>query len=252
MNAILLAAGYGTRLYPLTRGTPKPLLDVGGRPIIDRLVERLDQVPEITRMVLVSNERFAAQFREWQAGLALRVPVEVISDGSTENDNRLGAVADIQFAVEQCGLAGEGAYVMATDNLPRFDLRDLLEPWRRDGVSAVFACRVTDRGQLTRMGVAELDAEGWIVGFEEKPEQPRGEFRVPPFYLYTADAVAGLRAFLAEGGSADAPGHYLAWWVRCGSVQAVRRDEGTYDIGTLESYRAVCAEFGRVADAPDA
>jgi len=245
VNAILLAAGYGTRLYPLTTDMPKPLLPVGGRPIIDRLVERLDLVPEITRMVLVSNERFATQFRSWAAELDQRVPVEVISDGSTENENRLGAVADIQFAIEQCGLTGEGAYVMATDNLPRFDLRDLLEPWRQHGVSAVFACHVADAQQLTRMGVAELDADGRIVSFEEKPEHPRGHFRVPPFYLYTADAIGGLSAFLAEGGNADAPGHYLAWWVRGGPVQALRRDEGTYDIGTLESYKAVCAEFDR-------
>ena len=243
MNAILLAAGYGTRLYPLTKDMPKPLLPVGGRPIIERLVERLDKIAEITRMVLVSNERFAEQFRDWAAGLDQRIPVEVVSDGSTSNENRLGAVADIQFAVERCGLAGEGAYVMATDNLPHFDLRDLLEPWRQHGVSAVFACRVADPRQLTRMGVAELGPEGRVVGFEEKPAQPKGHFRVPPFYLYAAEAVGGLTEFLAEGGSADAPGHYLAWWLQHGPVQAVRRDEGTYDIGTLESYRAVCAEF---------
>jgi len=256
LNAILLAAGYGTRLYPLTKDTAKPLLPVGGRPIVERLVDQLDQVAEITRMVLVSNERFADRFRDWAAGLAPATPLEVISDGSTSNEGRLGAVGDVQFAVEQCGLAGEAAYVMATDNLPRFDLRDLFDPWRRLGVSAVFACRVADRQQLTRMGVAELDAEGRIVRFEEKPAEPKGEFRVPPFYLYTADAGAGLGAFLAEVGNPDAPGHYLAWWVRRGPVHAVRRDEGTYDIGTLESYRAVCAEFeeghGGAAAGPDA
>jgi len=244
LNAILLAAGYGTRLYPLTKDTPKPLLPVGGRPIVERLVDQLDQVAEITRMVLVSNERFAGRFRDWAAGLAPATPLEVISDGSTSNEGRLGAVGDVQFDV------------MATDNLPRFDLRDLFDPWRRLGVSAVFACRVADRQQLTRIGVAELDAEGRIVRFEEKPSQPRGDFRVPPFYLYTADAVAGVAAFLAEGGNPDAPGHYLAWWVRRGPVHAVRRDEGTYDIGTLESYRAVCAEFeeghGGAAAGPDA
>ncbi|NLW50743.1 MAG: nucleotidyltransferase family protein [Candidatus Brocadiaceae bacterium] len=250
MNAILLAAGYGTRLYPLTEHTPKPLLPVGGRPILDRLIDRLDRVPEITRLVLVSNERFRTQFLDWAAAPDRARPVEVISDGSTANENRLGAVADIRFAVEHCGLDGEPAYVMATDNLPRFDVSDLLGPWRAHGVSAVFACLVPDPRELTRMGVAELDAHGRIVSFEEKPARPRGRFRVPPFYLYTAEAIDALPEFLSEGGNADAPGHYLAWWVRRGPVEALRRDEGTYDVGTLESYRAVCAAFGSPGDAP--
>ena len=244
MNAILLAAGYGTRLYPLTRHTAKPLLPVGGRPIIERLVERLDEAPEITRMVLVSNERFARPFREWAAGCSLRTPLEVLSDGSTSNESRLGAVADVRIAVERCGLGGEEAYVMATDNLPRFDLREIIRLSHEKGASAVFACLVEDPQRLRRMGVAELGADGRLLGFEEKPQHPRGRFRVPPFYVYTAEAMDALETFLAEGHDPDAPGHYLSWWSARGPVYALRRDEGTYDIGTLESYRAVCAEFG--------
>lgn len=245
MNAILLAAGYGTRLYPLTKDRAKPLLPLGGRPIIDYLVDRLEAAPEIERMVLVTNARFAGDFEEWAAARSFGKPLRVLNDGSTANDNRLGAVRDIQYALDEGGIAGQDAYVVATDNLPRFDLRDIIALSRERSASAVFACRVADRERLKRMGVAELDAEGRIVGFEEKPERPKGGFRVPPFYVYPAGVTAAVSVYLAEGNNPDAPGHFLAWLVQHQGVYALRRDEGTYEIGTLESYRAVCAEFER-------
>jgi glucose-1-phosphate thymidylyltransferase len=243
VDAILLAAGYGTRLYPLTKDRPKPLLPVGGRPILDHLTERLEAAPEVERMFLVTNARFAGQFRDWAAAHRTGKPLRVLDDGSTCNEDRLGAVGDVAFVLERAGVAGDAAYVLATDNLPRFDLREIIGLHRRNGASAVFACGVADREELKRMGVAELDGEGRIVSFEEKPQQPRGDLRVPPFYVYTSDALALVPRYLDEGGNADAPGHFLAWLVGRRDVYALRRDEGTYDIGTLESYRRVCCEF---------
>lgn len=251
MNAILLAAGYGTRLYPLTKNRAKPLLPVGGRPIIDHLVDRLDAAPQIERIILVSNARFFDVFQEWDACRkagkpATRPagkPLEILNDGSTSNEGRLGAVRDVQFAVESAGLAGQPAYVLATDNLPRFDLRDIIALAAGKGASAVFACPVDDPERLKRMGVAELDADGRVVGFEEKPARPRSNLRVPPFYVYAAPAVASIGDFLAAGNNPDAPGHFLAWLVKRQEVYALRRPEGTYEMGTLEAYRAVCEEF---------
>ena len=246
MIAILLAAGYGTRLYPLTRDCAKPLLPVGGRPIIDHLMDRLEACPEIDRYLLVSNARFACDFERWAAARRLSRPLQVLNDGSTENDNRLGAVADVAFALNSAGAWGQDAYVLATDNLPRFDLLEIVALSRRKRASAVFACAVADPSQLRRMGVAELDADGRIVSFEEKPERPKGNLRVPPFYVYPAADLASVKGFLAGGNNPDAPGHFLAWLVARGRpVYALRRDEGTYDIGTLESYQAVQREFGK-------
>lgn len=252
MIAILLAAGYGTRLYPLTRDRAKPLLSVGGRPIIDYLVDRLEDCPDIERYLLVSNARFAADFERWADARRLSRPLQVLNDGSTDNENRLGAVADVAFALDSAG-AGHGAagawsqdaYVLATDNLPRFDLLEIVALSRRKRASAVFACTVADPSQLRRMGVAELDADGRILTFEEKPERPKGNLRVPPFYVYPAADLALLRDFLSAGENPDAPGHFLAYLVARRPVYALRRDEGTWDIGTLESYRAVQAEFGQ-------
>ena len=251
MIAILLAAGYGTRLYPLTRDRAKPLLPVGGRPIIDHLVDRLEACPQIDRYLLVSNARFAGDFERWAAGRALSRPLTVLNDGSTDNDNRCGAVADIAFALDDGGAWGHDAYVLATDNLPRFDLLEVVPFMREKGASAVFACAVEDPEQLHRVGVAEVAPDGRILSCEEKPEHPRGNLRIPPFYAYTAADLDLLRDFLSEGNNPDAPGHFLAWLVGRRKVYALRRDEGTYDIGTLESYRTVQAEFGQGGPAAD-
>jgi glucose-1-phosphate thymidylyltransferase len=245
MIAILLAAGYGTRLYPLTRDRAKPLLPVVGRPIIDHLVDRLETCPEVDRYLLVSNSRFAADFRTWAAGRPFSRPLAVLDDGSTENDNRLGAVADIAFALDAAEAWGQDAYVLATDNLPRFDLIEIVGLMREKQASAVFACAVADSAQLHRVGVAEVAPDGRILSCEEKPEQPKGNLRIPPFYCYTAADLELLADFLEAGNNPDAPGHFLAWLVGRRKVYALRRDEGTYDIGTLESYRAVEEEFGQ-------
>lgn len=251
MNAILLAAGYGTRLYPLTKDRPKSLLPVGGKPILDYLIERLSAAPQIERMFLVTNARFARHFENWAeeskrraSDSSPRAPIHILNDGTSSNEDRLGAVADVQFVLDRAGIAGEEAYVLATDNLPRFDLRDIIALAQDRRASAVFVCRSTDIAELRRMGVAQLDEDGRIKAFEEKPLHPKGEFRVPPFYVYTAQAVASVGRYLAEGNNPDAPGHFLQWLAQCHDVYTCRRDEGTYDIGTLETYRAVCAEFG--------
>jgi len=245
MNAVLLAAGYGTRLRPLTLDRPKSLLPVGGKPILEHLVERLDRAPGVGRIVLVTNDRFADQFERWAARRHWRTPFQMLSDGSTGNEERLGAVADIALAVERADLAGQAAYVMATDNLPRFDFMELVGLWRSRGASAVFVCAERDGARLRRCGVAELDAAGRLVRLEEKPARPRSNLRVPPFYLYAAADLARLAEYLREGGNRDAPGHFLAWLAERSEVFTLRRDEGTYDIGTLESYRAVCEDFER-------
>ncbi len=248
MHAILLAAGYGTRLHPLTRDRAKPLLPVGGRPIIDHLIDRLEAAPEIDRMLLVTNARFAEDFERWAAARSFAKPLSVYCDGSTSNEDRLGAVADMQLAVERGGIAGQEAYILATDNLPRFDLTDIIGFSRARRASAVFGCRTEDPEVLARVGVAEVDAEGRVTGFEEKPEHPRGNLRVPPFYVYASEAVASIAQYLAGGGNPDAPGHFLQWLVPRHPVYLLRRPQGTRDIGTLESYRQVCAEFETSAE----
>ncbi len=242
MIAILLAAGYGTRLYPLSRNKAKSLLPVGGRPLIDYIVDRLEQSIEIEQMVLVSNAKFFGQFKNWIDSRIFAKPVTVLNDGSTDNENRLGAVRDIELAVREIDDGSSSVYVLATDNIPRFDILDLVGFAQDKDSCAVFACPTSEE-RLKRVGVVELDDSGLIVGFQEKPDVPRSNLRVPPFYIYTPEALSLLPDFVARGNEGDAPGHLLSWLVPQVSVYALRRSEGTFDIGTVESYREVCREF---------
>jgi glucose-1-phosphate thymidylyltransferase len=242
LDAVLLAAGYATRLYPLTEDFPKPLLEVGGRPIVDYVAEELDASADVERMLLVTNERFAGAFRDWARAREFSKPLEILTDGSTCNDDRLGAIGDFGLAIREAGAGAGSAYLLATDNLARFSLLDVLRLWRTRGANAVYACP-TDPDRLRRVGVAVLDDEDRVVQFEEKPEHPKGNLRVPPFYVYTPEAVGLVGRYLSEGNNPDAPGHFLAWLVGRQPVYALRRPEGTWDIGTLEAYRAACREF---------
>jgi len=145
-------------------------------------------------------------------------------------------------------MVGQGAYVLATDNLPRFDLTDIIRLARSKQASAVFGCPTDDPETLRRVGLARVDADGRVVSFQEKSEKPQGRLRVPPFYVYAAEAMASIGKYLAGGGNPDAPGYFLEWLVPRHPVFLLRRPQGTYDIGTVESYRQVCAEFGKGAE----
>jgi len=245
VNAVLLAAGYATRLYPLTKDRPKPLLPVGGRPMIDYVIDELQQVPQIERLLLITNAKFRKAFEAWACERDHHVPLQIIDDGSTSNENRLGAIGDLERALRHADAWGQPAYVLATDNLARFDLRDIIALHEQKHASAVFTCR-TDPERLKRVGVAVLDKEGRIIDFEEKPPHPKSDLRVPPFYVYTAEAVDSVPDYLESGNNPDAPGYFLSWVVKRLPVYGLTRPEGTHDIGTLESYRAVCQLY----DAP--
>lgn len=243
MNGILLAAGYGTRMYPLTRNRPKALLPLAGRPILDYLLDDLQEVPELDRLLLVVNARFAEQFQRWADARQQVLPLRILNDGSTCDDNRLGAVADIRFALHERDALEQSAYILATDNLPRFDLGDLVEFSDGGGHCAVFAIPERNRERLRRTGVAEIDADGRVVAFQEKPDNPRGSHRIPPFYVYTPEALQMVEEYLGQGGDPDAPGNLLGWLVERVEVRALERPAGTYDLGTIEEYDRTRREF---------
>jgi len=244
MDVILLAGGYGTRLYPLTKDRPKSLLPVGGRPITDYLVEELEQEPRVKRMWLVTNQKFADHFRRWAEESDFDVPMQTINDGTTSNEDRLGAIGDINLVLGRMGeIPGDGVYVAATDNIPRFDMTDIIQLSAEKDATAVFACRESSRARLKRAGVATLDSDGKIVDFEEKPDEPASDFRVPPFYCLTHDDAGLISTYLEEGNDPDAPGNLLAWLINRRDVYASVANVGTYDIGTRESYRRVCEAF---------
>jgi glucose-1-phosphate thymidylyltransferase len=232
MKAIILAAGYATRLRPLTDTIAKPLLPIAGRPLIDYLCDKIDDVQEVDALHLVTNARFAESFRRWAAARRGRLVPVVHDDGTTSNETRLGAIGDIQFTIERAGLAAQDLLVAAGDNLFDFSLADFVAFWRAKGDGsciAVYEC--PDPALVPQYSVVELDANDRVVSFVEKPAQPQSNLVGIATYIYAAEHAALIPTYLHEGNSPDAPGNFIAWLHRRAPVYGYRFHGEWIDIG---------------------
>jgi glucose-1-phosphate thymidylyltransferase len=239
MKCVLLAAGFATRLYPLTLNTPKPLLDVAGKPILDRLMEKIREVPEVGEVLLVTNGKFFHTFNEWAYRQSSYPLVTVLNDGTLDNEHRLGAIVDLAFAVREQRIE-EDTLVLAGDNLFDFSLKDFSEFFYAKGTDCITTHQLNDTEQLKRTGVIEVDP-GWrVLSFQEKPRAPRTSYAVPPIYLYRWDTLPLLEEYLQAGMNPDAPGSFIPWLLERKTVHAYFFAGSRYDIGTRESYEEVC------------
>jgi len=212
MKAILLAAGYATRLYPLTENRPKVLLPIAGRPMLDWIADRVDAVGDVDELHVVTNARFAEQLAGWAEGREGRLAPVVHEDGTTSNDDRLGAIGDVRFVIERAGLGGEHLLVVAGDNLFEFDLADFVRFWQTKGTaSAVTLYDCGDRELARQYGVVSVDDDGRVVAFVEKPPVAPTTLVATASYLYHRDHVPLIDTYLAGGNSPDAPGNLVAW-----------------------------------------
>jgi glucose-1-phosphate thymidylyltransferase len=228
----VLAAGYATRLRPLTDSIPKMLLPLAGRPMLDYLIDRVDMVDDVDEIHIVTNARFARDLGAWASQRSGMRPVAVWNDGTTSNEDRLGAIGDMRFTIEQAGLEGEELLVVAGDNLIEYSLQDFVRFWREKGEGAAIAVHhVPDRELIKQYGVVELDQDDRVVSLEEKPSQPRSDLAATAAYLYPPEHVALIGPYLQEGNSADAPGHFLVWLYRRAPVYGYRFEGGWMDIG---------------------
>ncbi len=232
MKAIILAAGYATRLYPLTENFPKPLLPVGGKAILDWLIEDLKDI--IDEFLVVTNHKFAGQFVSWADTRDEKI--KVIDDGTVTNETRLGAVKDIALAAE--GL-DEDVLVMAGDNVLNFSLVQFVEFSRSTGTSCVMCHDETSVPALQKTAVITVDDDCLITSYEEKPAVPKGTLAVPPFYYYRSGDIHRIPEALDEGCSADAPGSFAAWLSRQTPMHAWKMTGSRHDIGDMKSYEAV-------------
>ncbi len=245
MKALLLGAGYGTRLYPLTRDRPKPLLPVGGRPILDRILECVHPIQAVDGIYIVSNSKFADRYRDWQARYSpkRKVPIQVIDDGTTSNENRLGAIGDIQFVIDQAKIKDD-LLVIAGDNLIEFDLRHFVEFALERG-PAVALKDLKGSSLLSRYSAVELDEQRRIVSFEEKPPKPKTSLISIGVYFYPKKEIKRIRQYLDEGLTPDAPGYYVQWLVKQTDVYGFVMEGPWYDIGDIDSYNAANALYER-------
>jgi glucose-1-phosphate thymidylyltransferase len=210
MKALILAAGYATRLYPLTETAAKPLLPVGDRPMLDYLLERIRAVDAVDAIHVVTNHKFAGAFTEWAATR----DVIVHDDGTTSEDDRLGAIGDIEFVVDSAELAGDDLLVVAGDNLFDYSLADFVAWWQtKDDASAVVLYDVGDLELVKKYSSVDVDGDDRLLAFTEKPDNPTSTLIATAAYLYHRSHVPLLHTYLAEGNAPDQPGRFLAWLV---------------------------------------
>ena len=267
MKCLILAAGYATRLYPLTENFPKPLLEVAGKPILDWLIDDMNKTGLIDEYVVISNHKFAPIFNEWskvksqksKAKSSLRpstldlgpsssdlrpssLDIVVLDDGTSSNATRLGAVKDIDFAIDKLKL-DDDLLVMAGDNLLDFSLEGFIRYAKEKNATCVMRYYEADEARLHKTGVAEIDTDGRILSMEEKPANPKSHWCIPAFYYYTREDARLIKKGIASGCGIDAPGSFIAWLSTQTPVYTYEMPGKRYDIGTLSSYESVKSTY---------
>lgn len=237
MKCLFLAAGYATRLYPLTENFPKPLLEVAGKPILDWLIDDMTQSGLVDEFIVISNHKFAHIFEDW-AAKHTQLSIKVIDDGTNSNETRLGAVKDIQFAIEQLQL-DDNLLVMAGDNLLDFSLADFIRYAIGKQATCIMRYYEANEARLHKSGVAEVAADDRVLSFVEKPAEPRSHWCVPAFYYYIREDSHKIQQAIDNGCGTDAPGSFISWLCGQTSVYAWEMPGKRYDIGNLESYEQV-------------
>lgn len=240
MKCLILAAGYATRLYPLTEKFPKPLLRVGEKTILDWLVDDIDGAGVVDEYVVISNHKFAHHFETWAKEKAQKITV--VDDGTTSNETRLGAVKDIQYAMDTLGLEDD-LLVIAGDNVLDFSLTQFVAYARKKNASCILRYYEPEHKKLLKCGVVTIDEQDKILHMTEKSPEPATNWCCPPFYYYTKEDAKLVKKGIEAGCGTDAPGSFMAWLCTQTDVYAMEMPGKRYDIGNLESYEQVKAEY---------
>ena len=238
MTCVVLAAGYATRMYPLTLNFPKPLLEIGGKRIIDWLLDDMES-SGVDRTVVISNHKFIDQFSSWAR---TRRNTIVIDDGSVDNDHRLGAVKDIEFAIESLNL-DDDLIILAGDNVLDFSFKKFIEYGKAKGTTCIMRHYQPSIEKLRKTGVVVVDENDRVLSMEEKPQSPKSNWAVPPFYFYTREDSKMIKEGIAAGCGTDAPGSFISWLVTKRPVHAYEMPGHRYDVGSIEGYEKIKAEY---------
>lgn len=236
MKCIILAAGYATRLYPLTENFPKPLLEVNNKTILDYLIEDINTSGLIDEYIVISNHKFIDIFKEWASNH--EVKITVVDDGTTSNETRLGAVKDIKYAIDTLHIEDD-CLIIAGDNLLDFSLNEFINYAKDKNTSCIMRYELNDLTKLQRTGVLVLDSNDKVLEMQEKPQVPKSNYACPPFYFYKKEDLSRIDEALEDGCGYDAPGSLVAWLCKRVDIYAYNMPGNRYDIGNLESYEEI-------------
>ena len=258
MNALILAAGYATRLYPLTLNKAKPLLEVAGKPIIEWLLDNLAPVPDLETAYIVTNDKFASDFQAWADQYQHRAPpngagsrplwesrLKIINDGSKSDDDKLGAIGDINLALTRENLATSDLLIAAGDNLFNEPLAEFVQ-YARSAPATIAVHDVANLDAMKKYGCITTDAQGTIIQFEEKPDKPQSTLAAIALYYYSADVLPLFTTYLAAGNNPDPPGLFVQWLYTRKPVKTFKLKGKWLDIGSKETLEQANAIFGKI------
>jgi glucose-1-phosphate thymidylyltransferase len=249
VKALILCAGYATRMYPLTRNIPKPLLPVAGKPTIEYLVEALEKIPQLDAIYVVTNGKFLSHFQEWQRGHQSDKEIRCYSDGTTSDETKLGAIGDMAFLIEKVSIEDD-LLVVAGDNLFSFDVRDFVGFYETHGAS-IAVHDVKKIELMKRYSEVKLDSESRVVDFVEKPANPQSTLASICLYLFPQKLLNMVNRYIEEGNDPDQPGRFIQWLHKKTEVFGWVFSEGWHDIGDLEEYERADTEFRKRTPPPD-
>ena len=254
MKNIVIAAGYATRLGELTKNFPKPLLKIGNSTILGRMLDDIDTIPEIDEHIIVTNHKFAPVFEEWKNGQNYRKPITIIDDGTESNDTRLGAVCDLLLAINGHspivnsesvnGKLDDDLLVVAADNILYFKFQEFVDFFKQKRTSCIMCHEQPSIEKLQRTGVIVVDDDWRVLNMEEKPQQPKSHWAVPPFYIYRREDLDLVRHSVENGCGKDAPGNLAHYMVEHTVMHAWPMSAGRFDIGSLDTYYEAQRLFG--------
>ncbi|MBQ9667675.1 MAG: nucleotidyltransferase family protein [Prevotella sp.] len=235
MKTIIIAAGYATRLGELTKNFPKPLLQIGSTTILDRMLDDLDTIADIDEHIVVTNHKFAHIFNDWAAKRQGSKPITIIDDGTETNDTRLGAVCDLLLAIDQQTI-DDDILVAAADNILYFRFQEFVDFAREKQTSCIMCHEQPSIEKLQRTGVIVVDEQMRVLNMEEKPQEPKSHWAVPPFYIYLKQDLPLVRSSVDNGCGKDAPGNLAHYMVDRTTMHAWPMSAGRFDIGSLDTY----------------
>ena len=243
MKNIVIAAGYATRLGELTANFPKPLLQIGDSTILGRMLDDIDAIPEIDEHIIITNHKFAAIFEEWAKKQHYTKPITIVDDGTESNETRLGAVCDLLYAMEKLQI-DDDLLVVAADNILFFSFQEFVDFAYAKQTSCIMCHEQPSLEKLQRTGVVVLDEQMRVLNMEEKPQEPKSTWAVPPFYIYLKKDLELVRSSVANGCGKDAPGNLAHYMVDATTMHAWPMSAGRFDIGSLDTYKEAWEKYG--------
>lgn len=244
MKNIVIAAGYATRLGELTKNFPKPLLKIGENTILGRMLDDIDRISEIDEHIIITNHKFANIFEEWASTQSYKKPITIVDDGTETNETRLGAVCDLLFAMDKLKI-NDDILVVAADNILFFSFQEFVDFAKTKGTSCIMCHEQLSIEKLQRTGVIVLDDNDKVLNMEEKPQQPKSHWAVPPFYIYLKKDLDKVKLSVENSCGKDAPGNLAHYMVEQVEMHAWKMTAGRFDIGSLDTYKEACEKFGK-------